>query len=417
MTGGRYCPRCGSEVAEEFCPRCGAHLGQAGLRRGLWLGLGLAGLVVGGGCTVMGLTLMAEGERFAYFLWTSAVLGLGVLGGFAPTLLYGGLVLAADPYEREPGWALIGSLLWGALVAGVVAFLVDSALFIFVLKPWLGQELAERLVSVALAPLVEETVKGAFLLGLFSFYRQEFDNILDGIVYGAMVGLGFGAIENAEYFVQAARQPERLVHFLLTHNVLSPNQPGHALFTALTGAGLGLAREADSAAVRLAAPVLGWSGAVTAHAFWNGVIVEAVGPTIASHLRGPAYWPASLLVSAAYHLPLVATLAVLGILSLRRQARLIREELCPEVAAGTLRPEEYERLSSLRLRLGAEWSALRRKGLSGWRATAEFHQAATELAFLKWRLGRGEHPRGSPGRTPADAYRRQIAWLRERMGP
>ena len=51
---------------------------------------------------------------------------------------------------------------------------------------------------------------------------------------------------------------------------------------------------------------------------------------------------------------------------------------------------------------------------SGWGCVAFFaqrdlHQAATELAFRKWHLSRGEKPKRAQRRQPEDRYRQQIA--------
>ena len=50
-----------------------------------------------------------------------------------------------------------------------------------------------------IAPIVEEIAKALFLLYIIS--KKDFDNITDGLVYGAAIGLGFGMSENIFYFV------------------------------------------------------------------------------------------------------------------------------------------------------------------------------------------------------------------------
>jgi hypothetical protein len=52
------------------------------------------------------------------------------------------------------------------------------------------------------APLVEETTKGLGLLLLFWLVRSEFDNVRDGLVYGALIGAGFNWFESALYVQQ-----------------------------------------------------------------------------------------------------------------------------------------------------------------------------------------------------------------------
>ncbi len=48
------------------------------------------------------------------------------------------------------------------------------------------------IVAAPLAgPIVEETTKGAGVLLLFLLRRSEFDDVRDGFIYGALVGIGF----------------------------------------------------------------------------------------------------------------------------------------------------------------------------------------------------------------------------------
>ena len=62
---------------------------------------------------------------------------------------------------------------------------------------------------MAVAPIVEEAVKGAFLVGLLIFRRREFDGIVDGIVYAGLVAAGFAFTENILYFGRAFTEDGR----------------------------------------------------------------------------------------------------------------------------------------------------------------------------------------------------------------
>jgi protease PrsW len=52
------------------------------------------------------------------------------------------------------------------------------------------------------APLVEELTKALGVLLLFVFLRAEFDNMRDGFIYGALVGVGFNLVEAPLYVAQ-----------------------------------------------------------------------------------------------------------------------------------------------------------------------------------------------------------------------
>ena len=61
-------------------------------------------------------------------------------------------------------------------------------------------ELAEIASAVISAPLVEEASKGFGLLILILAFRRYFDDILDGIVFGGLIALGFATVENVLYY-------------------------------------------------------------------------------------------------------------------------------------------------------------------------------------------------------------------------
>ena len=99
----------------------------------------------------------------------------------------------------------------GRLIATTLALPVNSTVLYFVaqwlegnaaLKEMLGPEAALMIGAPIAAPLVEETTKGLGLLLLFWLVRSEFDNVRDGLVYGALIGAGFNWFESALYVQQ-----------------------------------------------------------------------------------------------------------------------------------------------------------------------------------------------------------------------
>ena len=59
-----------------------------------------------------------------------------------------------------------------------------------------------RLAAPIFAPIAEEIAKALGVVLIFWLLRAEFDNMRDGIVYGALVGLGFNWFEAALYVAQ-----------------------------------------------------------------------------------------------------------------------------------------------------------------------------------------------------------------------
>jgi RsiW-degrading membrane proteinase PrsW (M82 family) len=311
-----------------------------------------------------------------------------VLAAVAPALGYTGLLLLLDRHEREPLGLVLGMLLWGAAVAAPLASALNDLL--------LSWTTARALVPILGAPLVEEAAKALGLLVLLALVPHEIDDTLDGLVYGAVIGVGFAMTENLTYFTLAAVQggTDGLIQSLYLRGGLAGFN--HAVFTAAIGAGVGYCRDAPSPrAGRLglgAGIVLGLGH----HAVWNAVAAPALARDLCgAELPGgpcaatPPPW--GLYVVAPFVVALFlgpGGLVLLGIalLVLGREARLIARELSADVAAGDLTREEYARLASVRARLAAEWQALLGGGWSAWRQMRRRHRAAIELAFARHRL-------------------------------
>jgi RsiW-degrading membrane proteinase PrsW (M82 family) len=309
-------------------------------------GLGLAMAAV--------LALTAAGVGGRVFAVAAAVAVL-------PLPLYIGAVLWLDRFEPEPRGMLAVAFLWGASVAVVVSGLVNGVMDAVVGPGW---------TAIAGAPVVEEALKAAVLVRFYVARKDEFDGVVDGVIYAAMVGLGFAFAENVDYYGRALQQggTAGLAVIFTLRGMLAPFS--HPLFTSLTGLGLGVARQSGSRAVAAVAPAVGFAGAVALHALWN------------------AGASAGLLFFVVYGLVMIPALAVLlGIVaaSLKFEGRVVQTRLAPEAATGLLTGEEYARLCSVRGRMHASAAAFRQGGLAAWRARQAFHRAASELAFLRQR--------------------------------
>ena len=103
------------------------------------------------------------------------------------------------------------AFLWGGLIATALALPFNTAFFKLVddwlahhpmLAVILGPNASLMLVAPISAPIAEELAKALGVLLLFWLLRPEFDNMRDGLVYGALVGLGFTWFEAALYVVK-----------------------------------------------------------------------------------------------------------------------------------------------------------------------------------------------------------------------
>lgn len=320
------------------------------------------------------------------------VLAIAILLAFVPTIIYALMVWWLDRYEKEPLPLLIVAFLWGAVPAVILAIVLEIGAGI-PMQVLITSDAPREFAEVSLVgPAVEEAVKAIILIVLFYAYKREFDNVLDGIVYGAMVGLGFAMVENVLYLQSFAYQGGGSANlgamftlWLLRAGLFGLN---HSMFTAFTGAALGLARSLKVGWQKGLVPVLGLIVAILFHALHNGLTsyVAIVGEEEQSGqlILGACL---ALLVSDFGGILLVL---VLAIISSVREGRVIRDTLREEVALGRFTPDEYDTLMSGRKRWSARWTVLFSLGFKRWRQIGKFFDLATELAFRKHRMADGD---------------------------
>ena len=299
---------------------------------------------------------------------------IGLVTATIPVPLYVILVLWIDRYESEPLWMLATAFFWGALVATFVAYLINSTGGAIV-SALAGPAAGNTFALVISAPIVEECTKATILFIFFFFKKDEFDGVIDGIVYGALVALGFAMTENVLYYGKAALHGGvALTVTLFLRGFLAPFS--HPLFTSMTGIGLGLARQTRNLAVKLITPVLGLLMAIFMHSIWNGS---------GAIFGGGAF----LLTYIVIMVPsFVILLIVIGI-ALYREGQLVREFLLCDLERGMLTRQEYDQLGSIFGRMGSSLNALTQTGMKGWRTRMRFNQMASELAFYRCRVSRG----------------------------
>jgi len=284
-----------------------------------------------------------------------------------PTYLYVRLFYWADRYEREPRWLATVAFLWGAIPA-IIASLIGEVIFEMPATEasMIGDTILGPLFEDAVvAPIVEELTKGFALLLIYWFFRREFDGVLDGLVYGALIGFGFAMTENAFYFVGAFDEGgfgNLAVVIILRTIIFGLN---HAFYTGFTGMGLGAARNARSQFARWLWPVLGLSAAITAHGLHN------FGADVAAR-NGLALLISLLVAAVGFGVVLLTVL-----LSWQQERKTIRTELAEEVGS-TLSAEEYARLTK-------HWRNPLRRPKSE-QAAASRRQLYIKLALQKHRL-------------------------------
>ena len=325
---------------------------------------------------------------------------LSLLAGIVPTVIYVLLIYWIDRYEKEPLPLLIATFVWGAIPAIVLALILEDIFG----APLAGLSLenAEVLSASLVAPVVEEIVKALALLGLLLIFRSEIDDVLDGIVYGAAIGLGFGMTENVFYFMSSFEEGG-WAQWLVTVGIRSLLFGlMHAFYTGIVGAGLGYTRLAAGKRRRWWIPLAALGAAMLFHAFHNGVL----GLAMATPLAG-------LAIAAIGDWTGILLLGVMAALALRKERGWIVSELSEEVAFGTLSATEYGALSGSRPRALTFWRLVRSEGWQRARKWQRLYQSAGELAFRKHR---SRHRPSASALTAISRIRERIRAQRSELG-
>jgi protease PrsW len=327
--------------------------------------LPIAGLVVLAAC---GLTLLAV---------STARVGLvAELVGVAAALLPVGPVVAAflwvDRCEPEPAKLLLLAFGWGACVATITALLINNTAEA-VGDLLLGQGNGDKVSAVVSAPLFEEAAKGAFVLAILLKLRDEFDGVIDGVVYAGLVAAGFAFTENIYYFGRAFAEhgfgdttTGGVVTAFILRGVLAPFT--HPLFTCMIGVGIGIAARSTSRQVRILAPTAGYLAAVVLHALWNGAATLGGGETFLN----------------VYFLIMVP-IFIAGVLFVnwhrKREQRIVASALPAMAAQGVITDGDARRMATLDGRRDWRKVARKRRGRATAKALVAYQAAVSELAF------------------------------------
>ena len=378
-------------------------------RTGLYIGVGIGTLVF----VFLGVVVAA---LFVLLLEPIPAL-LATVIAFTPALLYILPLVGLDRYDPEPIWLLAFAFAWGAIVSVLVSFVGNTifgsvAVAAFAIStgaPALG-EIATAVIS---APLFEESSKGIGLLILLIFFRRYFDDILDGIVYGGVIALGFATVENVLYYggglntayAEFGLTSEAFWSFMLLftlRGILSPF--AHVTFTAMTGIGCGIARESHSLPIKILMPFLGWLAAMILHGIWNGLGIVAtifivwfgLEPTCAS--LGLGGQNVGLCGFFTFYLilevPLFLIFIAFSFFIMRRQRRILNDMLAIDVARGLISEENLKTatsaIKSSMWLLGGMFSGK-------YFARSRYLRAVGKLGLSYWHIQRATAAQGQTG--------------------
>jgi hypothetical protein len=218
------------------------------------------------------------------------------------------------------------------------------------------------------------------VLLLFLVMRDEFDDVVDGIVYGAAVGLGFNFMETVVY-MSVGGMPQWFFRQWLGLYL------GHATYTALIGAGVGVARQVRGPVRKAIAILAGFTIAIAGHFAWDAWLWYF------PHPSDPTLLVLSIpLMYLAVSGPFVVAVLALLVLGLRAEGRALAAQFAAEAALpdGAILPEEVPILSSVGKRIEARLRMLRLRGLTGYLWLRRLQRAQIDLALERWHRARKE---------------------------
>jgi len=287
--------------------------------------------------------------------------------GFVPMFLFAAFVNWLDRYEKEPKLLLGAAFMWGVVIAGGGAYIINTVFGIGIYTLTGSASIADFGTTSIVAPIVEEALKGLAVVVVFFTVRKEFDSIMDGIVYGSITAMGFAAIENVLYIYRNGFQENGWTGFwtLVFIRVFLVGWM-HPFFTAFTGIGLAIARLNRSMFVKILAIPGGYTVAVLVHSFHNtfSTVVGGTGGFVMGIIAD--------YIGYAFMLGFIIWMVI-------HERNILKTQLVEEVGTGLISRSQFNSAISF-FQTGPHLAAL----FSGtFRQTKRFYQVCGELAHKK----------------------------------
>ncbi len=328
---------------------------------------------------------------------------ISFVAAYIPILLYVAFVWWLDRYEREPLPLIAVAFLWGAI--GSFALAISFELFtnipIYMLSN--SEEFTFAVSSVLTVPVIEETAK-ALLLFIFVFY-YNFDDMADGIVYGAIIGFGFSASENLLYYVDTYLYVGAVAWaFILVLRTMVTSF-AHGIFTAVVGAGLGFAKTTQMRNLRWFIVPSALLLAIFLHSLFNLSILLS------------EYTILALLFNFSLVLFGVSVILLLLFLALDQESDSIRRGLLPEYKKGLISEGEYNVVPHYLKRKRSARIISRKYGGDKMSLLNRLFNLETRLAFEKEHISKPMFTGFEDVDKRIKDTRKEIAEVRKKLGP
>jgi RsiW-degrading membrane proteinase PrsW (M82 family) len=341
-------------------------------------------------------------EQVGYVTTNPGAWLLSVVLLAATAIPAGVIIYRLDQFEPEPASLIVIALLWGGVVALAFAALVNTWALDF-LQHMLPAVRVDSWAAALVAPIDEELYKGAGLVIIYLMARAEFDSVMDGLVYGAMIGLGFQVMENVQYFMFAAGdsgQTSAVVTMYFLRVILS-GLYSHMLFSGLMGFGFAyfVTQRDRTLAKRFGIFALFAFLSWAAHFVWNSPWLESL------MTQGTGAFALALVIKG---LPFLILLMLLVIFARRREGRAFAALMKSEVGSDAVSAEEFQVLRSGRRRRRTLRKMKKNGGSAARSVLKQLMREQMNLALFHARVRSMEHP-------ALEAQRDVVRRLRERL--
>jgi len=159
------------------------------------------------------------------------------LMAFLPALIYTVWIRNTEKYNREKWIPIILCFIWGATIAILASIILELLIENIAIFTVNDSNIYLFITISIIAPFAEELTKPLVLS--LKIVKRELVEPEDGLIYGAIAGLGFSATENLLYGADAFLN-EGLLYFILLISIRSfSGCLLHASATAWTGYGYG----------------------------------------------------------------------------------------------------------------------------------------------------------------------------------
>ncbi len=324
------------------------------------------------------------------------------------------LVYRLDLFEREPKLMLVAALLWGGVVAVMLAGYANDA-WLSVLSKVAPADFVSDWGAAIVAPFTEETLKLVGVVIIFLIVPAEIDGLMDGFVYGALIGLGFTISEDVSYFIRStaafgAGDATGPVWDTFLIRVVAGGLYSHVLFAGLIGIGFAyfVTRKAESFNKRLFFFVAMIAAGAGAHALWDSPWMLTVLQTSGGDMPSTAQW---VEYGALKGSPFLILLVLMVLMATRSESATFRAIVAGEPDSQVVLEPEMAALGSLWARRGARSAASRARGPMAGKLTGQLQSAQIGYAMVRSRVDSLTDPALEAQRQKIRQIRAQLAAL------